>query len=154
MSTISIASSSSRIRTGPRIRAGFFGSALLAALDCFGDALDAAQAGVPGGADRRQLRDGAGELSLVDFVEAFAPGRRGVDQADPVEHAEMLRDRLARDRQALAECRRGAAAVGQQQVEHLAPDGVADGGPEFVVYGDAHGVDTKPATYVTRRGRK
>src|SRR4051812_14230446 len=75
------------------------GSALVAALDGFGDPRDSTQPAVPGGTDRRQLRDGAGELGLVHLVAAFASGLRGVDQSDPVEHAEVLGDRLARDRQ-------------------------------------------------------
>jgi hypothetical protein len=100
------------------------------------------------------LRDRAGELGLVHLVEALASGRRDVDQPDPVEYAEVLGDRLPRDRQPLAQRRRGSAAVGQQQVEHLPPGWVAHRRPEIVVDGDAHGVDTSRSTYVTRRGRK
>src|SRR5215213_9111728 len=153
-------------RVSPRIRAGIIsaatdvatfvreGSALLAALNCFGDPLDATQPGVPGGADRGQLRDRAGELGLVHFVEALASGRRDVDQPDPVKYAQVLGDRLPRDRQLLTQRGRRAAAVGQQQVEHPPPGRVPHRRPELVVDGDAHGVDTSRATYVTRRGMK
>src|SRR4051812_1317506 len=130
------------------------GSALLAALDRFGDPLDATQPGVPGRADRRQLRDRAGELGLVHLVEALASGRRDVDESDPVQYAEVLGDRLPRDRQLLAQRGRRAAAGGQQQVEHPPPGRVTHRRPELVVEGTAHGVDASRATYVTRRGRK
>src|SRR4051794_3865600 len=130
------------------------GSALLAALDRFGEPLDALQPGVPGGPDRRQLRDRAGQLGLVHLVEALASGRRDVDQPSPVKYAEVFGDRLPRDRQLLAQRGRRAAAVGQEQVEHPPPGRVPHRRPELVVDGGAHGVDTSPATYMTRRGRK
>ena len=97
----------------------------VAALDRLGDPLDAPQPGVPGRADRGQLGDRAGELGLVDPVAPLASGRRDVDQADAVEHAEVLRDRLPGHRQLLAEAwspsRRRRPAAGRASAAGSGP---------------------------------
>ena len=127
------------------------------ALDRLGDPLDPLQPGVPGGADRGQLRDGSGELGVVDAV-ALLPARRGrPHHRHPVEDVEMLRHRLPGDRQLLAQRGGGAVAVGEQQVEDPSPGRVADRRPEVVVDAlrDAgrHGRTPRVSTYGTSRGR-
>ena len=71
-------------------------SVRLAALNPLCDRLDALQPGVPGRADRGELGDRPGELVLAHLVAPLAPRRNGLHQTDPVEHAEMLGDRLPR----------------------------------------------------------
>ena len=97
-----------------------------------------------------QLGDRTRELGLVDAVAAFPPRRSAVHQPHPIEDTEMLGDRLAGDRQAVTERGRGPGAVGQQEVEHPAPGGIADRRPEVVVDGDlgrgGHRADTSRAT--------
>ena len=127
---------------------------VLSALDRLGDPLDAPQPRVPGRPDRGQLGHRAGELRVVDPVAHLATGGRDADQAGAVEHAEMLRDRLARHRQVLAEARGRSLAIGQEQVEHPTTRGVPDRRPEVVVHGDRHDDDTSRATYSPRRGMK
>ena len=124
------------------------------ALDTFGDPLDALQACIPFVTDRGQLRNSAGELLFVDFVAPFAAGGPTVDQPDPVEHAEMLRNRLPCNRQLLAQPGGGTAAILQQKIKQAAPSRVPDRRPQVVVDRDAHDVDTKLPAYATSRGRK
>ena len=54
-------------------------------------------------------------------------------EADSIEYAEMLGDRLPSHRQLLAQCGRGATAVREQQVEHPPPRRVTDRRPDIVV---------------------
>ena len=128
------------------LRVASFGVSLLLAFDRLGDALDAAQPAVPGGADRGELRDGPGELGVVDLVAPLAPAGAPCTRPDAVEHAEVLGHGLAGDRQLLAERGGGAVAVGEQEVEHPAPGRVADRRPEVVVDGGGH-----DATATSRR---
>jgi len=106
---------------------------LLGLLDRLGDPLDPLQSGVPCGADRGQLSDSARQLRLVDPVALLAADRRHSDQRDAVEHREVLGHRLPGDRQLVAQSRRRATAVGEEEIDHASPGRVADRRPQVVV---------------------
>ncbi|GHE77309.1 hypothetical protein GCM10017786_03320 [Amycolatopsis deserti] len=59
-----------------------------------------------------------------------------------IEDGQVFGDRLARDREMVAQAGRRAGAVREQQVEQAAPDRVADRRPEFVVDGHRHRATT------------
>ena len=82
---------------------------MLCALDRLGDALDAAQSGIPRVGDGGELRHSAGKLGIVDAVVLLAAGGCRPHEAGAVEHGEVLRHRLPRDGQLLAE--RGGGAM-------------------------------------------
>ncbi|NYD51979.1 hypothetical protein BJY14_007962 [Actinomadura luteofluorescens] len=65
-----------------------------------------------------------------------------MNQPDPFEYTKMLGDGLPGDRELLAQPGRGAAALGQQQVQHPTPGRVSHRRPQVVVDGSAHGFDT------------
>src|SRR3954452_1303442 len=130
------------------------GAVVLGALDRLGDPLDAVESGVPGRSDRGELLDSSRELLVVHVVPLLPPVRRGVHQADPVEHAEVLGHRLPGDRQLLAEARRRARAAREQQVEHPPAGRVADGRPEGGVDHHAHELATRLSAYVRSCGMK
>src|SRR3954468_9572193 len=127
-------------------------------MDRLGDRLDPPEPGVPRRPDRRELGDSARQLRLVDAVPLLATLGRGPDQADPVQDDEVLGHGLARHGQLLAQRGGGAVPLEQQQVEHPAPHGISDRGPEVVVdrvlHSGAHGCSSSVATYGASRGRK
>src|SRR5262245_24415952 len=102
------------------------GVRVLVALDRLGEALDPSQTRVPSGTHVGKLRDGAGELGLIDAELLLATGRGRAHQADAVEDDEVLRHRLTRHWQACAQSCRGPASFGQEQVEYTSADRVAD----------------------------
>src|SRR6478735_3422821 len=119
---------------------GGFGLLLLAALDCFGDLFDASQSGIPGRSDGCELGDRACELCVVHLVAHLPSDWRDVDQADAIQHREMLGDGLTGYRQLLAEAGRSSDAVRQEQVEHPPPGWIPDRRPEVIVNGGGHPV--------------
>ncbi|MCU1495949.1 MAG: hypothetical protein JWO62_3713 [Acidimicrobiaceae bacterium] len=129
-------------------------SPLSGALNGLGDPFDAPQPRVPGRPDFCELRGRAGELRIVHPVAHLPSGRRDVDKADAVEHPEMLRDRLTRDGQSVAQGGGRTAPIRQEQVEHPTPRRIPDRRPEVVVDRDGHRVDVNWMTYSPMRGTK
>lgn len=115
---------------------------VLIALDCFGDLLDSPQPGIPGRSDCGELSDCAGKLCIIHAVTHLPSGWGDVDQPDAVEHAKMFRHGLARHGQLFAECRCGSVAIRKKQIEHPPPRRIPDRGPEVVVDGDRHAIET------------
>src|SRR3954468_12218141 len=115
--------------------------------DLLGDPLYAAQPGVPGVAHGLQLGDRAGQLRLVDLEVPFSAGGGGVHEPDPVQHGEVLGDRLPGDREPVAQRGGGAVPLAEQQVDHGAPGGIADRRPQVLVDRGGHEVATSRATY-------
>ena len=68
-----------------------------------------------------------------------------LDPADTVEHAEMFRDGLSGHGQLSAEAGGRATAVRKEQIEHPPTGRIPDRGPQLVVDGGGHGVDTSRA---------
>src|SRR3982074_3728172 len=151
MSTISILLSSVGSRM-PFMNTLLYAALVFPALNSLGDPLDTPEPGVPGCPHRGQLRDRASKLRLVHPVPPLSPRRRGVHQADAVEHTEMFRDGLPCHGQLLTEAGGRAIAIRQEQVEHPPTGRIPDRGPQVVVDGGGHEVDTRRASSSPRGG--
>ncbi len=94
----------------------------VAPLESFGDLPDRGEAAVPLGAERVELPRGGAELRPDHPVAHLATHPHRLDQADLLQHGEVLRDRLPRDREPPRQGRRGCLALTERRQD--APPGL------------------------------
>src|SRR6478736_6729258 len=97
------------------------------ALEALCDLTDGGQAAVPLGADRVEPAGGGAQLRPEHAVAHLAPDAHRLDEADLLEHGEVLGDRLAAHRQSAGQGRRRGVALAERR-QHAPPGVVAEGG--------------------------